>query len=134
MPLISTNVHIRIRPNDESGEGGHSAKEEERSTKQLHSYTASSVSVSDDHDIIKYDFPSVVFSPQATQEQVYEDVMTDLFASFCPTTKNNNEEDGGGNGNNILLFAYGQTATGKTHTICGSEEWINRCKVPGSLS
>ena len=51
MPLISPKVHVRIRPNDESGEGGHSAKEEERSTKQLHSYTANSISLSDDHNI-----------------------------------------------------------------------------------
>ncbi len=121
--LRPSTIYIRIRPNDESGSGGHFAKEEERVEKQLNSYTQDSISIGDRHNVVDYSFPSLVFSPESKQEEVYDKIT------------GNNAVDGGTSNNdaslidsflrghhNVLFFAYGQTATGKTHTIFGSEE------------
>ena len=74
---IDTTKSLKVCGNNESGIGGHSITEEERALKQLHVYTQNNVSVNYCYKAINYDFPSVVFSSQSTQEEVYDDIMTD---------------------------------------------------------
>jgi DNA replication protein DnaC len=57
-----------------------------------------------------YKFPRKVFNPDATQQQVY-DTFNPLVNEFI-----------GMPGRNCMLLAYGQTGTGKTHTIFGKKE------------
>ena len=72
--------------------------------KKIHSYDDNSISLSDRHGVKKYDYPKRVFQPQSTQEDVYDEIITtNLMSSFFEKK------------NDVLLFAYGQTATGKTH-------------------
>jgi kinesin family protein 3/17 len=61
-----------------------------------------------------YDF---AFPPACTQEEIYE-------LTSAPIV------DGALQGFNGTIFAYGQTGTGKTHTMDGAEEGDNR----GSLN
>lgn len=100
-PLRKPTVYVRIRPNDESETGGHSVKNEESVAKKLHEFTQDSVSISDSHKVVDYDFPSIVFPPESTQQHVYDEIIPNLLERF--TQKN---------GYNVLMYAYGQTATG----------------------
>ena len=58
----------------------------------------------------KYEFPKKVFTPEATQVEVFEEVRP-LVNEFISMP-----------GRNVMLLAYGQTGTGKTHTIFGPKE------------
>lgn len=58
----------------------------------------------------KYKFPKKVFEPETTQQQVFDEVEP-LVNEFISTP-----------GRNAMLLAYGQTGTGKTHTIFGKKE------------
>mmetsp|Transcript_8201 Transcript_8201/g.12344 ORF Transcript_8201/g.12344 Transcript_8201/m.12344 type:complete len:485 (-) Transcript_8201:2001-3455(-) len=135
-------IYIRIRPNDESGNGGHSVKEE-RVEKELHSFTEDSISISDNHDVKEYSFPSLVFAPDSTQKKVYDEIILNSTASATSAAappqpaapKSSSNVTNGSSVNdaglihsfvkgyhNVLFYAYGQTGTGKTYTIFGSEE------------
>lgn len=57
-----------------------------------------------------YDFPKKIFTPEATQPDVYAEFKP-LVSEFVDTP-----------GRNVMLLAYGQTGTGKTHTIFGAKE------------
>jgi len=57
-----------------------------------------------------YKFPKKVWHPEYTQEQVFAEVKP-LVNEFVSTP-----------GRNAMLLAYGQTGTGKTHTIFGKKE------------
>ena len=56
-----------------------------------------------------YTFARAILGPEATQEEVYVQSTRDLVHDFV------------NNGYNGLVFAYGQTGTGKTHSIFGHE-------------
>ena len=63
-----------------------------------------------------------VFSMQATQEEVFETVTREMIDTFL-------------DGYNGTIFAYGQTSSGKTHTIEGSgRKFIDRGLIPRTLS
>ena len=109
--LKKPSIYVRIRPDDESENGGHAIKNEESVEKKLHEFTQDRISISDSHKVVDYTFPSLVFPPESTQGFVYDETIPSLLESF--TQKN---------GYNVLLYAYGQTGTGKTHTIFGSSE------------
>ena len=109
--LTLSNVFCRIRPF--ATEGGHSETDEVQA-KQLDSWDDSSVSVATQFMFSKgknkYTFPRAVFPPEATQEQVFAGVappVIDALTKVC--------------GTNVVMFAYGQTGTGKTHTMFGPD-------------
>jgi hypothetical protein len=57
----------------------------------------------------KYAFPKQVLGPECTQQEVADATAPDLVEAF--TQENYN----------VLFFAYGQTGTGKTHTMFGTD-------------
>ena len=52
-------------------------------------------------EVERFDFPKEVFGPESTQEQVYEGCKQGLLEEFLAGV------------HHALLFAYGQTGTGK---------------------
>jgi kinesin family protein 11 len=62
-----------------------------------------------------------VFGPDASQAQVYEQVMSGMLSEVLE-------------GYNVTVFAYGQTGTGKTFTMLGDEPSTNNAGIiPRSL-
>lgn len=87
--------------------------------KRLHSWSEEAktgskarVTLEDGHGQTNYEFPEKVFGPQASQDELFEQVAQPLLEKFL------DEQDP----QSVFLFAYGQTGTGKTHTIMGPEE------------
>ena len=110
--LTRSNVFCRIRPF--AAYGGH-AETDEVQAKQLDGWDESSVTVATQFMFSKgknvYDFPRHVFPPEATQEEVFAGVAPPVIDALT------REEDGC----NVVMFAYGQTGTGKTHTMFGPD-------------
>jgi len=109
----SASMFVRIRPLAE--EGGHAARKEgedvrKSDLKRLKTYGGSSVTVSDlktgkDHE---YDYMNQVILPEDSQEDTFNKMgVHDLLEQFLA-------------GYNVTFIAYGQTGTGKTHTMFGS--------------
>ena len=95
---------VRIRP---IGEQGH--VDGERVEKELGEFDESSVKIVS-HDqrgkVQAYDYPSKVFPTTCTQEDVGKEVLPSLLDDFWSDR-------------NVMVFAYGQTGTGKTTTMFG---------------
>merc|ERR1719181_1262588 len=104
--LVKSRIFARMRPFSSDGTG-HAADSEEVD-KKLDKFDSQSISVKDRHKTTKYDFPTEVLSPEASQQKVFDTIMPDLFDAWSIQCKN------------VMLFAYGQTGTGKTHTMFGS--------------
>ena len=98
---------VRIRP---LGEMGH--VDGERVEKELGEFDENSVKIVN-HDqrgkVQSYDYPSKVFPTTCTQDDVAKEVLPDLLNDFW-------------NERNCMIFAYGQTGTGKTTTMFGFPE------------
>lgn len=105
--LIRTAVYCRIRP---FGKDGHDIGQEVE--KKLDGWTENSVFVKDRHQRVEYKFPKQVLPPEASQEETFRVVMHDVVDAWLV------------NATNVLLFAYGQTGTGKTHTMFGTKECL----------
>ena len=111
VPLSCPNVHVRIRPLGE--EGGHVANGP-GVAKRLAEFDENTVTLADRHGKTKYNFSRSVKGPDSTQESVYMSVASDNVKDFIAI-----------GGHNALIFAYGQTGTGKTFTIFGPEPSYN---------
>lgn len=73
------------------------------------------VVLEDAHGVQQYSFAKDILGPEATQGDVYDKTIADLVRLFVQKE-----------GYNVLFFAYGQTGTGKTHTIFGPEQsWVD---------
>mmetsp|Transcript_43080 Transcript_43080/g.119146 ORF Transcript_43080/g.119146 Transcript_43080/m.119146 type:complete len:442 (+) Transcript_43080:109-1434(+) len=108
VPLQEPSVVVRVRPLAESG--GHSG-DGPPVYKRLASWADGVVVLEDAHTRQQYSFARSILAPEATQGEVYDAAAAELIQAFVE-----NE------GYNVLLFAYGQTGTGKTHTIFGPEQ------------
>eukprot|EP01062_Namystynia_karyoxenos_P053284 TRINITY_DN430_c0_g1_i1.p1 TRINITY_DN430_c0_g1~~TRINITY_DN430_c0_g1_i1.p1 ORF type:complete len:526 (+),score=154.58 TRINITY_DN430_c0_g1_i1:80-1579(+) len=97
----SIRVLCRVRP---------CVTEEERCSKQCVYFGADgkSLTVRAEHENIPFQFDRV-FSPYATQEDLYEEGVAPLLDAVLK-------------GINGAVIAYGQTGSGKTHTMMGSPE------------
>ena len=63
-----------------------------------------------------------VFGMQSTQDEIFDTVAKEMIDTFL-------------DGYNSTIFAYGQTSSGKTHTIEGSgRKFIDRGLIPRTLS
>ncbi len=117
VPLRKPKVVVRVRPLAASG--GHS-NEGEPVSKRLASYDNGRIVLEDEVGtdtgsltgvrLHEYTFAQAVLGPGAPQSEVHEAAAAELVRAMCAD---------GGDGFNALLFAYGQTGTGKTHTIFG---------------
>ena len=117
--MAKIQIYARVRPTDNSYEG--------MRTSENHVH----ISTGDDDPQIKFSKAprsrhefrfSHVFEQNATQEEVFDTVAKPMVDSFL----------GGFNG---TIFAYGQTSSGKTHTIEGSgRRFADRGLIPRVLS
>lgn len=113
-PLRRPRVVVRVRPLAQSG--GHS-NDGAPVSKRLASWDNGCVVLEDEVGLDsgsltgvrsqKYSFAETVLGPDAKQVEVHNAAADDLVRAVCI------------DGFNGLLFAYGQTGTGKTHTIFG---------------
>lgn len=105
-------VFARVRPPAESG--GHAMPPEGEAHrygegKRYAGHSEAGVAIADRHGEEVFGFPRRVFGGRASQEEVYRELALPSVGRFTR---------GGGH---ALVFAYGQTGTGKTHTILGPE-------------
>jgi len=109
-PLKAPDVYVRVRPL--AAEGGH-AEDGTVLAKVLQEWDESSVTVETQYMFskgeAKYTYPKVVFGTEATQQEVCDTTVPDLVQSFTSDRTS------------VLFFAYGQTGTGKTRTMFGTE-------------
>ena len=105
--LLPAHVYTRLRPISSGEVDGHGVGE--AVDKQLAGYEdgAMLIKTTRTGEVERFEFPKEVIGPESTQEQVYDTVAPDLLDGFLAGD------------NNALLFAYGQTGTGKTHTMFG---------------
>lgn len=109
--LMKTNVFCRIRPIGKDGHGIGQAVD-----MQLDGWTEESVFLKG-HKREEYTWPSIVLAPEASQEETFKAVMYDPVDAWIM------------NNTNVMLFAYGQTGTGKTHTMFGPRESLSSEKA-----
>ena len=98
---------VRIRPLAKEGEKGHT--DGEAVEKQLGEFNEKHVKIKN-HDqggkVIEYDYMSKVFPIGCTQDDVGKEILPGLLNDFWTER-------------NVMIFAYGQTGTGKTTTMFG---------------
>lgn len=98
---------VRIRP---IGDGGHG--DGEACEKELGDFDENAITILN-HDQrdrgTTYDYMNGVFPVDCSQEDVADAVLPDLLGDFWGDK-------------NVMIFAYGQTGTGKTHTMFGRPE------------
>lgn len=107
--LSPSYVYCRIRPFAESG--GHA--DGEAVEKSLDGWTDKSIFVKDRHARTEYTFPTAVVTPEKTQQETFDAVMPDLIDAWIMKVYN------------VMFLAYGQTGTGKTHTMFGPRESLS---------
>lgn len=108
--LLSTTLFVRIRPLDADGAAPGHAMGEEMAIK-LEGWDESSVTMIDSSGKRRiYDYPTRVLIPEVTQEDAYNAALPVLVHAWLNEC------------NNLMVLAYGQTGTGKTHTMFGPKE------------
>ena len=111
--LRKSKVYCRIRPVTYDG-SGHD-QNGEAVAKSLQKWSDKSITLDHQYLFSKgnnvYNFPEKVLGPEVTQEEVYNATMPQLVYEFT------NDKP-----RNVLFLAYGQTGTGKTHTMFGPFE------------
>jgi hypothetical protein len=108
--LHRPDLYVRIRPL--AAEGGH-AEDGTVLTKHLEAWDETSVTIETQYLFskgeAKYQYPRRVFGTEASQQEVTDTMVPDLVQSFAEERTS------------VLFFAYGQTGTGKTRTMLGTE-------------
>lgn len=108
--LHRPNIYVRIRPLADTG--GHS-EDGTVLTKHLDTWDESSVTMETQYLFskgeAKYTYPKHVFGTEASQQEVTDAMVPELVNSFTEERTS------------VLFFAYGQTGTGKTRTMLGTE-------------
>ena len=105
--LLPANVYTRLRPISSGEVDGHGVGE--AVDKQLAGFEEGAMLIKTTRTgaVERFEFPKEVIGPDSTQEQVFDTVAPELLEGYLTGD------------NNALLFAYGQTGTGKTHTMFG---------------
>jgi hypothetical protein len=111
-PLIAASVYTRIRPLSDGASDGHGVGE--AVDMKLEGFEESCMLISGrGGEVQRFEFPKVVMGPEMQQDQVFDTVAPELMESFMLGESNS------------LLFAYGQTGTGKTHTMFGPADSLS---------
>jgi len=109
--MARTRSWVRIRP---LGADGHT--DGDACGKQLGEFDEEAVNIIS-HDqggkVQRFDWMTKAFPVDCTQEQVANDILPDILNDFWADK-------------NALIFAYGQTGTGKTHTMFGVQESLSQ--------
>ena len=109
----NSKVFIRIRPVVRDG-GGHD-QNGEGVAKVLDTWDEKSVTINTAYMFSEgatiYKFPEKVLGPEVDQELMYNTMLPDYVSSFTALE-----------GHNVVFLAYGQTGTGKTHTMFGTDD------------
>ncbi len=148
-PLHKASAYIRIRP--EATSGGHAHNGQAAVAKELRHWDESSVTIDwsgrnkkgstsrsngNRNDIYKeslrersdkskegkgrYAYPKAVIAPNASQVETYDTIMPPLLDTLLAPP---------GQAQDVLLCAYGQTGTGKTHTMLGPDYSLNHIDI-----
>ncbi|ODV97447.1 hypothetical protein PACTADRAFT_40163, partial [Pachysolen tannophilus NRRL Y-2460] len=88
-------------------------------TKEVNLNTSDDTSVVGKISSTKTFLVDQVFGPGADQDLIFEGVASPLFDEFLK-------------GFNCTVFAYGQTGTGKTYTMCGDDKLVNGSYSPNA--
>jgi len=107
--LYSSSVFCRVRPM--AAEGGHAEGEEVYM--KLDGWTENSIQVTNRHEKLDFKFPKLVVPPEQSQKETFDAVMPDLMDAWLLKCYN------------VQFLAYGQTGTGKTHTMFGTRESLS---------
>ncbi|GMI11859.1 hypothetical protein TrLO_g13289 [Triparma laevis f. longispina] len=110
-PLKASEVYVRIRPVVRDGSGWGDT-----------SVTLNTAYLFSDGQC-EYAFPKHVLYPEVAQEDVFEKSNAGESVRSFVTGEND-----------TIFLAYGQTGTGKTHTIFGIEESLRGCKFRLGIS
>jgi hypothetical protein len=90
-------------------EGGHAEGQE--GAHKLKGWTHESVTMVDSaRRLQEFQYPTKVILPEETQQEMYDCMMPPLVDAWINTCTN------------IMVLAYGQTCTGKTHTMLGPQD------------
>jgi len=121
--LKRSEVYIRVRPQVFDGSGHDQNGQGVR--KSLKGWDETSVELNTEYMFStgsnKYAFAKKVLGPEVDQQVVFDTIMPELVEEFTQP-----------GGTNVMFFAYGQTGTGKTHTIFGeSSSLLSREPTPG---
>jgi len=110
---------VRIRP--KAKEGGHLATEQV-GYKKLEGWSEEEVMIGDVRSgkLQKYTYPIKVIGPEKSQQETYDGLMPDMVDAFL-------------DGYNAMYFAYGQTGTGKTHTMFGEAASLKHFTETGEI-
>mmetsp|Transcript_11808 Transcript_11808/g.17548 ORF Transcript_11808/g.17548 Transcript_11808/m.17548 type:complete len:446 (-) Transcript_11808:65-1402(-) len=110
--VVKSNVYVRIRPKAYDG-SGHD-QNGESVAKSLDGWTLNSIKLNNAYmfsdRVEEYKFPKLVLGEDASQDDLFDTTMDGLFPRFLKF-----------GGYDVIFFAYGQTGTGKTHSIFGPE-------------
>ena len=107
---MSTTLFLRIRPIDTNGAAAGHAMGEEMAIK-LEGWNESSVTMTDSAKKRHvFDYATRVLVPETAQEEAYDAMLPSLVNAWLKEC------------NNLMVLAYGQTGTGKTHTMFGPKE------------
>lgn len=107
--LHPSNVFCRIRPM--ASEGGHADGEDVYM--KLDGWTKNNINVTNRHEKLDFAFPKLVITPEQSQKETFDAVMPDLMDAWLLKCYN------------VQFLAYGQTGTGKTHTMFGTRESLS---------
>ena len=103
----AAKVYCRIRPHGATG--AHTIDKNEATDKQLIGWDNNTLQFKYLGREKEFTYPKKVLGPEVGQEQAFNEVGAELLDAFME-------------GYNCTLLAYGQTGTGKTHTMFGSPE------------
>lgn len=92
-------------------EGGHA--EGDDVYMKLEGWTKNNIHVANRHEKLDFAFPKLVIEPEQSQVETFEAVMPELMDAWLLKCYN------------VQLLAYGQTGTGKTHTMFGTRESLS---------
>lgn len=110
---------MRIRPH--GTDGVHDSSKEQVGDRKLDSWTDNSVTFDVKGAKKGFNYMTKVLGPEVTQDQAHAEVSQSLLEAFLQ-------------GYNCTFLAYGQTGTGKTHTMFGSPASLKTFSEDGEIN
>jgi hypothetical protein len=110
--LTESDMYVRVRPLAKEGEaGGHGAGTEAvNKALTMETWDEKGVTMKEAKGHVTYDFMRAVVLPESSQKEMYRQVAAHYDEAMSMQLTN------------VMMLAYGQTGTGKTHTMLGTKE------------